>query len=102
MTNKKILNFIPNFSFGGVETTNINLSETLIKFGYEVELLTNDYQIVNESEYLNNVKSFVHRVISLLSLAIKPSNVVAHIKITLKFCFLLWLLIVGWCQYWIG
>jgi len=57
MTNKKILNFIPNFSFGGVETTNINLSETLIKFGYEVELLTNDYQIVNESEYLNNVKS---------------------------------------------
>ena len=57
MTNKKILNFIPNFSFGGVETTNINLSETLIKFGYEVELLTNDYQIVNKSEYLNNVKS---------------------------------------------
>ena len=52
MTNKKILNFIPNFSFGGVETTNINLSETLIKFGYEVELLTNDYHIVNKSEYL--------------------------------------------------
>ena len=57
MTNKKILNFIPNFSFGGVETTNINLSETLIKFGYEVDLLTNDYQIVNKSEYLNSVKS---------------------------------------------
>ena len=54
MTNKKILNFIPNFSFGGVETTNINLSETLIKFGYEVELLTNDYQIVNKSEYLDS------------------------------------------------
>ena len=27
MSNKKILNFIPNFSFGGVETTNINLTE---------------------------------------------------------------------------
>ena len=50
MTNKKILNFIPNFSFGGVETTNINLSETLIKFGYEVDLVTNDYQRVNKSE----------------------------------------------------
>ena len=57
MTNKKILNFIPNFSFGGVETTNINLSETLIKFGYEVDLLTNDYQRVNKLEYFNNVKS---------------------------------------------
>ncbi|MAM41976.1 MAG: hypothetical protein CMO13_01345 [Thaumarchaeota archaeon] len=57
MTNKKILNFIPNFSFGGVETTNINLSETLIKFGYEVDLVTNDYQRVNKSEYSNNVKS---------------------------------------------
>ena len=57
MTNKKILNFIPNFSFGGVETTNINLSETLIKFGYEVDLVTNDYQRVNKSEYSNNIKS---------------------------------------------
>ena len=57
MTNKKILNFIPNFSFGGVETTNINLSETLIKFGYEVDLLTNDYQRVNKSKYSNNIKS---------------------------------------------
>ena len=57
MTNKKILNFIPNFSFGGVETTNINLSETLIKFGYEVDLLTNDYKRVNKPEYFNNVKS---------------------------------------------
>ena len=44
MTNKKILNFIPNFSFGGVETTNINLTKKLIDFGYEVELLTNDHQ----------------------------------------------------------
>ena len=57
MTNKKILNFIPNFSFGGVETTNINLSETLIKFGYEVDLITNDYQRVNKSKYFNNIKS---------------------------------------------
>ena len=57
MTNKKILNFIPNFSFGGVETTNINLSETLIKFGYEVDLITNDYQRVNKSKYSNNIKS---------------------------------------------
>ena len=57
MTNKKILNFIPNFSFGGVETTNINFSETLIKFGYEVDLLTNDYKRVNKPEYFNNVKS---------------------------------------------
>ena len=32
MSNKKILNFIPNFSFGGVETTNINLTEKLIDF----------------------------------------------------------------------
>ena len=57
MTNKKILNFIPNFSFGGIETTNINLSETLIKFGYEVDLITNDYQRVNKSKYSNNIKS---------------------------------------------
>ena len=57
MINKKILNFIPNFSFGGVETTNINLSETLIKFGYEVDLITNDYQRVNKSKYFNNIKS---------------------------------------------
>ena len=48
MSNKKILNFIPNFSFGGVETTNINLTEKLIDFGYEVELLTNDHQKIDE------------------------------------------------------
>ena len=57
MSNKKILNFIPNFSFGGVETTNINLTEKLIDFGYEVELLTNDHQKIDEFGSLNNIKS---------------------------------------------
>ena len=57
MSNKKILNFIPNFSFGGVETTNINLTEKLIDFGYEVELLTNDHQKIDEFGSLNYIKS---------------------------------------------
>ena len=57
MSNKKILNFIPNFSFGGVETTNINLTEKLIDFGYEVELLTNDHQKIDEFGSLNNINS---------------------------------------------
>ena len=42
MINKKILNFIPNFSFGGVETTNLNLSRELSDLNYEVDFVTNN------------------------------------------------------------
>ena len=42
MTNKKILNFIPNFSFGGVEITNLNLSKELSDLNYEVDFVTNN------------------------------------------------------------
>jgi len=34
MDNHRILNFIPNFDFGGVENTNLNLSKSLINYGY--------------------------------------------------------------------
>tara|TARA_B100000073_G_scaffold333254_1_gene324533 strand:- start:2088 stop:3197 length:1110 start_codon:yes stop_codon:yes gene_type:complete len=56
---KKIINFIPNFYFGGVENTNITLSKELSKSGYEVELLTNNF--LNNNLSKNNkykIKSF--------------------------------------------
>ena len=59
MIKKKIINFIPNFYFGGVEKTNITLSKELSKSGYEVELLTNNF--LNNRLSKNNkhkIKSF--------------------------------------------
>ena len=65
MSNKKILNFIPNFYFGGVENTNITLSRELQKLGYEVNLLTNN---IIDNNFLNNgienIKSFKKRKMS--------------------------------------
>ena len=52
MLKKKILNFIPNFYFGGVENSNINLTNELRKMGYKVEILTNNIlnpKLVNEN-----------------------------------------------------
>tara|TARA_B100000029_G_scaffold94716_1_gene84919 strand:- start:1142 stop:2269 length:1128 start_codon:yes stop_codon:yes gene_type:complete len=59
MTNKKILNFIPNFSFGGVEITNLNLSKELSDLNYEVDFVTNN--ITNLQYEINQtvkIKSF--------------------------------------------
>ena len=54
MINKKILNFIPNFSFGGVETTNLNLSKELSSLNYKVDFVTNNVTNLN-----NNLKQSV-------------------------------------------
>ena len=57
MDNHRILNFIPNFDFGGVENTNLNLSEGLINSGYKVDLVTNKNQKSVKFTHSLNIKS---------------------------------------------
>tara|TARA_B100001996_G_scaffold334460_1_gene284592 strand:+ start:203 stop:1318 length:1116 start_codon:yes stop_codon:yes gene_type:complete len=59
MNKKKILNFIPNFYFGGVENSNITLSNELKDIGYDVDFRTNtflDSKFKDTNEI--NIKSF--------------------------------------------
>ena len=42
MNIKKVINFVPNFNFGGVENSNINLTHELRNLGFDAELLTNN------------------------------------------------------------
>ena len=65
MYKKKILNFIPNFYFGGVENTNITLSNQLRNSGYDVDLRTNVF-LDPKFEDINNIhiKSFNKRRMS--------------------------------------
>ena len=63
MTNKKILNFIPNFSFGGVEITNLNLSRELSDLNYEVDFVTNNitklkYKFLNSSKLQSKSRKY--------------------------------------------
>jgi hypothetical protein len=39
MNIKKVINFVPNFNFGGVENSNINLNRELRNLGFDTELL---------------------------------------------------------------
>ena len=59
MNKKKILNFIPNFYFGGVENSNITLTNELINIGYDVDFRTNTFL---DSKFKDrndiNIKSF--------------------------------------------
>ena len=76
MIKKKIINFIPNFYFGGVEKTNITLSKELSKSGYEVELLTNNF--LNNRLSKNNkhkIKSFNKKKMSNIIL-----DLIKHIR----------------------
>lgn len=79
MYKKKILNFIPNFYFGGVENSNITFSSVLSNSGFDVDLRTNSFL---DSKYEGrteiNIKSFnkprMYQVIFDLVKYIKNEN----------------------------
>ena len=72
MINKKILNFIPNFSFGGVETTNLNLSRELSDLNYEVDFVTNNITNI-DYEFNQSVKIKSREIANLLNQYLKPT-----------------------------
>ena len=78
MINKKILNFIPNFSFGGVEITNLNLSKELSDLNYEVDFVTNN---ITKLKYKFNqsvkIKSFNESKMRFCLI-----HLIKHIKLT--------------------
>jgi len=59
MNKKKILNFIPNFYFGGAENSNLTLTNELKNIGYDVDFRTNTFLDSKFKETNDiNIKSF--------------------------------------------